>query len=355
MKITFAHLGDYHRPLKYFLEKTTAAQIIIPPLTTKKTTLLGSKYSPEIICTPFKYNMGNFIEALEMGADTIIHIGGGCKFGYYAEVQEKILRDLGYEFTFYNLVPETEFSLKNTYRILKIINPNLKLWKAIHTGLYTVLCVLFKDKLDSIIRTNKVVIINQKSLQRIEENIDDSFYLGKSIFKLVFNYFKYRWQLKKLRKNKSQDYLRIGIIGELYDNIDVHANQELEKKLINMGVRVKRFINATSLLFLDHRLQKFRLSKIKKYDKYDMGADATPNIYRVKWLKNHRYDGIIHVKPFGCTPEIGVSHVLERISYDLDIPIMFLTFDNNNADIGITTRLEAFYDMLKMRKESSHD
>ena len=40
------------------------------------------------------------IEALELGADTIMTVGqyGPCRFGYYHRVQEMILRELGYDF-----------------------------------------------------------------------------------------------------------------------------------------------------------------------------------------------------------------------------------------------------------------
>jgi predicted nucleotide-binding protein (sugar kinase/HSP70/actin superfamily) len=79
---------------------------------TKKTIELGTKYSPESACIPFKYNLGNFIEALDMGANILVQSGGGCRFGYYGEVQENILRSLGYEFEFLKFV--------NDFSIIKI-------------------------------------------------------------------------------------------------------------------------------------------------------------------------------------------------------------------------------------------
>ena len=45
---------------------------------------------------PFKYTLGCFIEALDRGAEVIVQAGGGCRLGFYGEVQEAILRDLGY-------------------------------------------------------------------------------------------------------------------------------------------------------------------------------------------------------------------------------------------------------------------
>ena len=43
--------------------------------------------------------------------------------------------------------------------------------------------------------------------------------------------------------------------------------------------------------------------------------------------------------------------VLRNISSDYNVPILFFSFDCQNADPGIETRLEAFYDMISMRKK----
>ena len=59
--ITFPHLGDYYIPISYLLKNITKQNILIPPKITKKTIELGSANSPDYVCVPFKYNLGNFI------------------------------------------------------------------------------------------------------------------------------------------------------------------------------------------------------------------------------------------------------------------------------------------------------
>jgi predicted nucleotide-binding protein (sugar kinase/HSP70/actin superfamily) len=46
-----------------------------------------------------KINIGNYIESIEKGADTVLLSGscGPCRFGYYGVVQKEILNDLGYD------------------------------------------------------------------------------------------------------------------------------------------------------------------------------------------------------------------------------------------------------------------
>ncbi|MCX8015145.1 MAG: acyl-CoA dehydratase activase-related protein, partial [candidate division WOR-3 bacterium] len=93
MKVAFPYLGYDTIALKTFV-KNLGAEVILPPSVTDRTLALGTKYAPELICLPFKITLGNFIEALESGADTLFMAGGArkCRFGYYHYLQENILK-----------------------------------------------------------------------------------------------------------------------------------------------------------------------------------------------------------------------------------------------------------------------
>ena len=84
-KITYPQMGNYHIPVNYLLKNITNLEIIKPPIITNKTLEIGNKYSPDFICTPFKYTLGTFIEGIEKGANLALQLGGGCKYGYYFE------------------------------------------------------------------------------------------------------------------------------------------------------------------------------------------------------------------------------------------------------------------------------
>ena len=90
--IAFPIMGNYYVPASYLFSKITNYKIMKTPLITSKTIEQGSKYSPEFVCTPFKYTLGSFIECLDMGANTLIEMGGGWRYGYYFELH----KDLGY-------------------------------------------------------------------------------------------------------------------------------------------------------------------------------------------------------------------------------------------------------------------
>ena len=62
-------------------------------------------------------------------------------------------------------------------------------------------------------------------------------------------------------------------------------------------------------------------------------------------------DGIIHIKSSFCTPEIGSMSIINKICHEYDVPVMFFSFDANTSRVGLQTRLEAFNDMIKIRKK----
>ena len=82
-KISFPQMGDYSVPAEFLLSHILKAKIIKAPKITSKTIELGTKYSPDFVCTPFKYTLGTMIESLDKGANILIQQGGGCRYGYY--------------------------------------------------------------------------------------------------------------------------------------------------------------------------------------------------------------------------------------------------------------------------------
>ena len=93
-RVTFPHMGEYWIAFETLAEML-GAEAVVPPRMTRHTLEAGAQVSPEFVCVPFKYNMGNFLESLEGDIDVIVQAGGGCRFGYYGEVQEAILRTWG--------------------------------------------------------------------------------------------------------------------------------------------------------------------------------------------------------------------------------------------------------------------
>lgn len=353
--ISFPHLGEYHIPIEYLLKKLINIKIMPAPFITKRTINLGEKYSPDFVCIPFKYNLGNYIEALEKGANILIQASGGCRYGYYAEVQEQILKDLGYKFTFFNIMEKGHFSIISLYKIFKKLNKKLKFYKFLYYSLITLLMINYLDKIDHYIRLNIGFETIENSFDNLKKKMVNDFIHTKSFYQLTKSYFKYKKLFHQIPIKDKTNCMKVGIIGELYTSMEPFASYFLEKELAKMNIEITRFTNITYLLITKALKRKKILKFSKKYLRYTIGADGADNVARAKYLANHGYDGLIHIKPFGCTPEITAIPIIQKVCEDMNIPIIYFSFDASTYEGGIKTRLEAFYDMLKMRKDKNYD
>ena len=134
--------------------------------------------------------------------------------------------------------------------------------------------------------------------------------------------------------------------------METTASNNIEEILIKNRIKVYRYTDLTYLLLKKHFCQLKIKNKTRKYIKYRLGADGAESIYYALEHCNAGIDGIIHVKSHGCIPELNAMPILNRISTEYKVPILYLSFDGINSIHNIDTKLEAFYDMLKARKNN---
>lgn len=349
--ISFPHLGIYHVPIEILLKFVFPDHIVMPaPKITKKTLELGSKYSPDFVCVPFKYNLGNFIEALQAGANVLIQAGGGCRYGYYAEIQELILKDLGYEFEFIKLMG-SDLRPLNMYKNCRRIGTPLSFGHFLYYLLLVIRMVRIIDDLEFYIRENIGFEAEKGSFETLHAAFLNALKKVKTFRQLEKVRKAYTKKFQALKVNKPDNCLKVGIVGELYTLMEPFANFFIEKELALNNIQVSRFITVTFLLFQKRRVKKKVLKAAGKYLKYHIGADGTDSVERTKTLAEQGYDGIIHIKPFGCMPEVNAMPMLQNISKDYRIPVLYFSFDAQTSEVGVKTRLEAFCDLLMMKKE----
>lgn len=349
--ITFPQVGDYAVPAYFLLSHILRNPIIRPKPITATTVELGNKYSPEFVCTPFKYTLGTLLEGLEQGAGILIQAGGGCRYGYYAELQEQIIKDLGYQCDFYNLVTAGKTDIRRIYHMMKKIDPKFSILKALYYGNITKKMIYYMDKIDHYIRANIGFEAKHGSFITLKQEMLSEFSKVKTTRQLKKIYQKYQRKMKQILIHKPENPLKIGIIGELYTVMEPFSNYELEHILASMNIEIKRFTDVTYLLFQKHKKIKQYLKNTREYITYKMGADAADNIARAKELCKEGYDGIIHIKSSFCTPEISAMPIISKVCQDYHVPVLFFSFDMESSEVGIKTRLEAFYDMLEMRRK----
>lgn len=348
--ISFPHMGNYYIAIEFLIKHTLNMKILTPPPITKRTLELGSKYSPDFVCVPFKYNLGNYIEALENGANFLVQAGGGCRFGYYGEIQEQILRDLGYDFEFINILNADDMNPFSIYSTFKKLNSKLSFAKFTYYFTLTLKMVEIIDKIEEYIRENIGFELREGSFEQLQKDFLNRLKTVKGFRDINKIYEKYNMLFMNLKINKPDNPIKVGIVGELYVLMEPFSNYFLEKELAKKGIQVTRFITVT-YLFQKYKNKKQLIESCGKYLKYEIGSDGTDSVARTKQLAEEGYDGVIHVKPFGCTPEVNAMPILQNIGNDYKIPILYFSFDSQTSETAIKTRLEAFHDMLMMKRE----
>ncbi len=345
---TYPQIGSYGLAFKYFFEKGLGIEYMMPPKMTQRTLALGEKYSPDSLCAPFKYMLGSYIEAIEKGANILIGLGGFCRLDFFFELQRDIIKDYRDDLIFVNFSQTKASDIGAWYEKFKDINPDLSILKLAKAMPVLVRIIESIDEVEDYIRKNKAYGLDPRDFDKIYskylrslEEIRD----GKDLDNL---HKKVMSSLENLpRKDLDQD-IKIAIVGEYYTIMESFANHYVEDFLIERSISLDRWVDFTNTL-IKRPLDQMQ-ERIKKYSAYDMGATNIFTIERALHAGESSYDGIIHLRSMGCTPEIDAQAVLDNISREFDIPILYLTYDSETTDIGINTRLEAFYDMITMKK-----
>lgn len=348
--VALPRFAEYNCAIKYLLEKGLDVKCLLPPPLTQHTLEIGAKYSPDFVCTPFKTTLGSLIEALEAGADTLVMFFGLCKLGYYGELHEQILKDLGYKFESINFSDYDTGKKKDYIRGLKAINPKMNFLKFAAAGMEAIKMGGYVDELTADYYRNYGFVQDRKAYQNTFKAFIRDMYSANSKDDIENGYRHAKNEMARMHMDKPLMPLKVGIVGEFYTAMDPFSNLEVEQKLAEMGVEVHRWMNVTNRMI--HYPGEVNLNiKIQEYCKYEMGPTSTANIWSAKDYAEKGFDGIVHIKSANCTPEIDIMPVLQNIGNDYKIPILYLTFDAQTSDVGLMTRLEAFYDMIAMRKK----
>lgn len=359
MKVTFPHMGTMWVPLKGMLEHL-GVPVIVPPPTSKRTIDLGVSHAPEFACFPLKINIGNFIEAKELGADTLLMAGGvgPCRFGLYGHLEEEILRDLGYEFEALILEPPDKNFLQFIGRLKKLVGA-VSLWQvfqSIRIAYYKACTVDRIEKILQEVRAREIVKgtgdkIFQHFLLTIDKarnlsEIDDASGLAKQ-------------KLIHVPQDEEKEVIKIGLVGEIYTLLEPFASMDIEKRLGYLGAYVHRSLYLSEWI-QNHLLIGFSKNKsyhaihnaAKPFLNHFIGGHGRESIGAGVKYAQEGFDGIVQVAPLTCMPEIVAHTIFPRVSEHCGIPVMTVYVDEQTGQEGLNTRLEAFIDLLNEKKKN---
>jgi len=348
--VTFPYWGNYTVAFE-LLAKKLNLKVIPPEKTTPKTIERGVKIAPEMYCFPLKVNLGNFLEAIEKGADTIVMptaLGGSCRLRYYPFVEDKVLKENGKNVNFVIF----DQSLDIFSKLKKLSGANF--FKMIEATIFTLKALSIIEKLERKAQylrpreiergdTDRVLISAFKRMRGIEK-FSELLKFEKEVLK----------ELSQIRIER-KEVPRVGIVGEIYTVSDHAINFEIEKKLGNLGVEVHRQMTLLyhlkkKIFFTDFFIQR----KIKPYLGSTVGGHGRDAIYEMLKYVKEGFDGVIQLLPSFCMPETSVRPILEKIHQETGIPFLSLSLDEQVAEAGIDTRIEAFVDVVKNYHKNKH-
>lgn len=356
MRLTFPHMGDLQIPMETLLNEV-GIEAVPPPPINQETILLGTQHSPEFICYPFKINLGNYLQAIQAGADGILMAGGcgPCRFGHYAEVQREILWGLGHHVDFVILEPPKSEGSPFYLELGKILGMRgtIRLPGAIRLAWEKIKCL---DHLTEIVhwlmpreKTPGSALAMRRRWRRQIANATEIKVL--TAFQEMI-----RAEAESMAFPREETPLRIRICGEIYMVLEPEVNFHVEDILGGMGVEVLREINISNWV-RDNLLRGFNRVKIQHmasqaedYLRCFVGGHGQHTVAETVEAGTHHEDGIIQILPFTCMPELVAQSILPEISRDFGLPVLSLVIDEHAGEAGVRTRLEAFVDLIHRRR-----
>lgn len=357
-KVSFPHMGTVSIAWSAAL-RIIGCEPYVEPYTSKKTLSLGTKHSPEAICIPYKLILGNFIEAIEGGADYVCMISspGCCRLGEYGKCIANALKDMGYEAKYVEM--QLYDGIKGMYDFLKKVSGKNNPVLFMRAIIIAITKAFMLDSLEtrfSYYRAREIKLGDaekhyKKAIKYIDEN-DTLAGLKKAAKQII-------QEMKLVEIDSKRDVLNVDITGEIYVVNDEFSNQNIERELGRMGVQVRRSLTLTSFLKdaiipkifrkgETHLQRAIRLAK--PYLMRDIGGDSLECVSDVVYADERGADGIIHISPFTCMPEIMSQNIFPSMREDCQIPILTLIMDEQTGRAGYITRIEAFVDLMRRRK-----
>ncbi len=361
IKVAFPHMGTISIAWAAALRKV-GVEPYIPPYTNKKTLSLGTKNSPEAICLPYKLILGNFIEAIEGGADYVAMITspGICRLGEYGQNIHKTLQDMGYNANYIEL--SLYDGIKGLYNFLKELtqkNDPILFMRAINIAIRKVFAI---DDLGAALSYYRAREITPGSAEKNYKKAIKLIDKINSTQELKHAYKKALEIIEKTPIDPNREVLNVDITGEIYLVNDDFSNQNIERELGRMGVQTRRSLTVSSFLkdaiipkaFRKGETHLQRAERLAKpYLMRDIGGDALECVSDVAYANEQHKDGIIHISPFTCMPEIMSQNIFPAMRKDCDIPILTLIMDEQTGRAGYITRLEAFVDLMRRKQRKA--
>ena len=143
--------------------------------------------------------------------------------------------------------------------------------------------------------------------------------------------------------------LRIAFVGHPYNLFDIDINKDLLALAKNLGMEI-----ITSDLLSEKEIDR-EVSDLSKEIYWSSGREIVGALFH---FLSGGVDGVVFLTSFKCGIDALLQEFIKRrlkVRGGSSIPLLILSFDEHTGREGLTTRLEAFRDVVEERKNSKSE
>lgn len=351
-RVAFPPLGVLSLVAEKYLQ-ALGQEVVTPPPTTRRTLDIGMRNTPEGLCLPCKLLFGNYVEAAGRGATDIVMLGGSgtCRLGYSAAQHLQRLLGMGFAVRAHTL--DLYHLQQDIVRLTGTFAGGRRAYELLGPIRFLLALLALADDLE-------VAALHLRPREKERGATERAYAVALRRLQALGDLQQLRREredilnlLRGVPQEPDRPVLRIGLVGDLYTALTPLLNHNLEVELGRMGVQVQRWFHLDIRVALplppplpqDRGARALRAGR--RYLGRDIGGFARWTVAEAALMaEEDRVDGLIHVAPFNCTPEVVAQGALVALQREQGTPVLNLSFDEQTGRGGLLTRLEAFVDML---------
>jgi len=139
--------------------------------------------------------------------------------------------------------------------------------------------------------------------------------------------------------------LRVAFIGHPYNLFDIDINKDILTLAKSLGMEI-----ITSDFLSDQEIDR-EVSDLSKEIYWSSGREIVGSLFH---FLSGGVDGVVLLTSFKCGIDALLQEFIKRrlkVRGGSSIPLLILSFDEHTGREGLTTRLEAFRDVMEQKKE----
>ncbi|MEW6398062.1 MAG: acyl-CoA dehydratase activase-related protein [Bacillota bacterium] len=364
LKAGVVTMGSLDVGVRAMLEECGVEVVRLPRLG-KETVDLGKELAPEFICFPMVTLLGEMRHLLDRGANMLLMVmgKGRCRLGWYAQVQELLLGRYGYRFempAFNSPVP-----LRSNWapfaRVVRHVAGGASWPRIISAFRFGWRKVVLTDRGERLLHRWRAFEEERGAADRAYQRFLGRLDRASSYREMNRAWDDFRAELEAI-PTLDTDPLHVRVLGEIYVLLEPLVNKDLEK-IVGTRVEQRVWVHRELCASEWFRLHVFRDRNLRRREEYVrhaawpylrelVGGHGTESVGGAVLAPREGMDGVLHLMPFTCMPEIVAQNVLVRAADEHDIPILTFIMSEQTGEAGIITRVEAFLDLLEERRRA---